>query len=254
MQLHYQSYGEGHPLIILHGFLGSLENWSTQSKIFGEFFKVFAVDQRNHGSSPHSEAFNYHVMAEDLREFMQQQSLSSAHLLGHSMGGKTAMQFAVTYPDKVDRLIVVDIAPKAYPPQYQEILDALRSLDLKTFRTRKEIDEVLAQKIPDFPMRQFLLKNLARDESGGFRWRMHLDAIYRNYEEMGKGLGTGRRFEKPTLFIKGGNSNYIQEGDGALIREIFPQSKIVPVPGAGHWVQIEAPQEFSKIVLDFLES
>lgn len=253
MYLNYQSYGKGgSSLIILHGLFGSLDNWHTLGKIFGEFFKVFTVDQRNHGRSPHSDIFNYAIMADDLKEFMQQQTLASTHLLGHSMGGKTAMQFAVTHPEKVDTLIVVDIAPRAYSPQHKEIFDALYSLDLRTFNTRKEVDEALARKLPGFSIRQFLLKNLARDESGGFRWKMNLDAIYRNYDELNKGLETDRRFEKPTLFIKGGNSDYIREGDIPLIKEIFPQVKIVTVSGAGHWVHAEALKEFCQIVLDFL--
>jgi pimeloyl-ACP methyl ester carboxylesterase len=253
MQLYYQTYGEGHPLIILHGLLGSLENWHSLSKVFGEFFKVFAVDQRNHGRSPHSDVLNYPVMAEDIRELMQEQNLSSAHLLGHSMGAKTAMQLAVTYPERVDTLVVVDMAPRAYPPHHREIFNALYSLNLKSFKTRKDIDKALTGKIPDFSTRQFLLKNLIPDESGGFRWRMNLDAIYQNYGELLKGIETNRKFEKPTLFIKGGNSPYIQDEDLWLIRKIFPRAEIRVVEGVGHWVHVEAPREFSKIVLDFLE-
>ncbi len=253
MHLYYQTYGEGHPLIILHGLFGSLENWHSLSKVFGEFFKVFAVDQRNHGRSPHSEVMNYTVMAEDIRQLMQEQNLSSAHVLGHSMGAKTAMQLAVTCPERVDTLVVVDMAPRAYPPHHTEIFNALYSLNLKSFGTRKDVDEALTGKIPDFSTRQFLLKNLIPDKSGGFRWRINLDAIYRNYDELLKGIETNRKFEKPTLFIKGGNSPYIQDEDLSLIRKIFPLAKIRVVEGVGHWVHAEAPREFSKIVLDFLE-
>ncbi len=252
MDLHYQSYGEGHPLIILHGLFGSLNNWQTMSRELGEFYKVFAVDQRNHGNAPHSDIFNYHVMAEDLGVFMQSHDLSSTYLLGHSMGGKTAMQFAVTNPEKVDKLIVVDIAPKAYPPEHDEIFEALCSLDLNAFSSREEIDAALAQKIGNPAVRQFLLTNVTRDDSGGFKWKMNLDVIYKNYDQINKELESNRTFEKPTLFIKGERSDYIQEEDTAIIKDIFPHARIVTVAGAGHWVHVEAPEEFSRLVVDFL--
>lgn len=252
MQLYCERHGKGHPLLILHGLFGSLDNWRTLSKTFGRSFAVFAIDLRNHGRSPHSDVFNYCIMAEDLHEFMQQQSLSSAYLLGHSMGGKTAMQFAGTYPDMVDKLIIVDIAPKAYPPGHEEIFAALSALDVKAIRTRQEADAALAERISDAPLRQFLLKNLDRETSGGFRWKINLDALFTHYEEILQEIRPQRVFGKPTLFIKGGTSDYIQEADTCAIKKIFPQAQIVSVPGVGHWVHAEAPQEFAKIVLDFL--
>ncbi len=252
MDLHYQSYGEGYPLIILHGLFGSLTNWQSMSRELGELYKVFAVDQRNHGDSPHSDIFNYQVMVEDLKTFMQSHDLSSAYLLGHSMGGKAAMQFAATYPEKVDKLIVVDIVPKAYNPQHDEIFEALCSLDLQTFSSRKEIDAALAQKISNRAVRQFLLKNVARDDSGTFKWKMNLDAIYKNYDHISKGLETNRTFEKPTLFIKGEQSDYIQEEDTAIIKELFPHATIVTIDRVGHWVHAEAPAKFGRVVTDFL--
>jgi esterase len=251
MELNYKSYGEGHPLIILHGLFGSLDNWYTLGKRFGEFFKVFALDQRNHGRSPHSDTFNYPVMAEDLKEFMLNQDISSAYLLGHSMGGKTAMQFAVTYPEKVDKLIVVDIAPRPYPSQHSEIFDALYSLDLSA-GNRNEIDEALAERVPVSSVRQFLLKNLTRDDSGSFKWKMNLDGIYKNYDEINRGLETDLRFVKPALFIRGGNSQYIQQEDTTIIKNIFPEAKIATVAGAGHWIHAEAPNELFRLVIDFL--
>ncbi|MBI3798478.1 MAG: alpha/beta fold hydrolase, partial [Deltaproteobacteria bacterium] len=174
MPLHFESSGHGHPLLILHGLFGSLENWRTLSKVLSQSFQVFALDQRNHGHSPHSEVFNYRVMTEDLKEFLQHQGLSAIHLLGHSMGGKTAMQFALTYPEDVDKLIVVDIAPKAYPPGHDDIFAALFSLPVQDFRSRQEADAALAQHLPDLALRQFLLKNLEREATGGFHWRINL--------------------------------------------------------------------------------
>ena len=252
MPLHCESYGHGHPLIILHGLFGSLENWRTLSKTFSQSFQVFALDQRNHGRSPHSDVFNYRVMVEDVREFVQLHSLSPTHLLGHSMGGKTAMQFAVSYPEKVDKLIVVDIAPKVYPPEHDAIFAALFSLDVRGLRSRQQADTALAGKIPDLALRQFLLKNLEREAPGGFRWRINLDAIHENYAEILKGLeGTGQ-FHHPTLFIRGGNSGYIHPEDLPAIKAIFPQAQLVTIPHTGHWVHAEAPQEFAGTVLNFL--
>ncbi|MEW6731081.1 MAG: alpha/beta fold hydrolase [Acidobacteriota bacterium] len=253
MILNYRSYGRGSTLIILHGLLGSLDNWHTLSKSFAESFQVLTLDQRNHGQSPHHNEFNYQVMAKDLREFMQLQGLGQAHLLGHSMGGKTAMRFALDYPDMVDRLIVIDIAPKAYPPQHNEIFAALYALDLKTFHNRKEIDMALATGIPDFAIRQFLLKNISYNEATGFKWKMNLDAIYKNYEKINEAIKADHKFTHPTLFIRGGNSHYIEVADEALIKTIFPAAVIATVKGVGHWVHAEAPQELAKLVLDFLK-
>ncbi len=252
MDLHYESCGKGRPLIILHGLFGTLENWRTLSKTFGQSFQVFAVDQRNHGHSPHSTIFNYQVMAEDVWEFMQQRNLPSAYLLGHSMGGKVAMQVATTYPEAVDKLIVVDIAPKGYPPEHNDILDALHALDLRALRTRQEADAALARRIQEASLRQFLLKNLERDASGAFRWRINLEALSANYHEVLKGLETDYVYGKPTLFIRGDRSGYIKEDDITIIRAIFPHALLVTIPGVGHWMHVEAPQVFVSIVLDFL--
>lgn len=252
MQLHFEQSGEGHPLIILHGLFGSLENWRTLSKIFARSFQVFAIDQRNHGRSPHSQEFTYPMMMEDLHEFMEEQELSSAHILGHSMGGKIAMLFALTYPDMVDKLIIVDIAPKVYARGHDEIFDALFSLDLPIIRSRQEADAVMAQKIPDLALRQFLLKNLDRDDSGAFRWRIGLNEIHHGYQEMIRGLEWNQQFTQPTLFIRGANSGYIKDGDIPTIKSAFPQARIVTIPNTGHWVHAEAPQEFAHAALDFL--
>lgn len=252
MQLHFERSGKGHPLIILHGLFGSLENWRTFSKIVSHSFQVFAIDQRNHGRSPHSQEFTYPAMREDLHEFMEEQELSSAHVLGHSMGGKTAMLFALTYPDLVDKLIIVDIAPKAYARGHDDIFDALFSLDVTTIRSRHEADVALAQKISDLALRQFLLKNLARDDAGAFHWRIGLDEIYQGYPEMIRDLEWNQPFTQPTLFIRGANSGYIKDSDAPAIKSAFPQARLVTIPNTGHWVHAEAPQEFARAVLNFL--
>lgn len=253
MLLHYQSYGAGNPLIILHGLLGSSNNWHTLGKVFGEQFRVFALDARNHGRSPHAEDFNFTVMADDVREFIEQQNLQSASLLGHSMGGKTAMQLALTYPHLVHKLIVVDIAPKPYPRLHDEIFETLSTTRLEMFNSRKAVDEALAARIPDFAARQFLMKNLSRDDFGKFRWRINLPVIQQNYDAIAAAIESNRTYEKPTLFIRSERSGYIESNDLPAIKKLFPQAQVVGVD-VGHWIHAEAPQEFARIVLEFLNS
>jgi pimeloyl-ACP methyl ester carboxylesterase len=254
MRLHYQVQGQGSRLIILHGFLGSLDNWHTASKRLSESFKVYSLDLRNHGQSPHNELMSYPIMAEDLLEFLDEENLAEANLLGHSMGGKVAMQFATEHAERVSKLIVVDIAPKAYPPFQQPLLDALRKIDLKKFKSFGEIDAMLAPEVHDDTTRRFLMKNLAREPTIGFRWKIDLDAIINNYDELTRSISTKNKFNKPTCFIRAGRSKYIQDEDVAEIVEIFPQAQIVSIPKAGHWVHIDAPEEFLQIVTDFLKS
>ncbi|HZQ46383.1 MAG TPA: alpha/beta fold hydrolase, partial [Verrucomicrobiae bacterium] len=235
MRLNFQSYGAGFPVIILHGLFGSLDNWQTISRRLGDHFHVFALDQRNHGRSPHSDVFNYEVMAGDLREFMQAHGLSHAHLLGHSLGGKTAMEFALRHPELVGKLIVVDMAPKAYPPWHVPIFKALLSLDLSAFHHRQEIVDALAPSIPALATRQFLLKNLTHDESGALRWKLNLPAICKNHDQLEQGLEIGRQFTGPVLFIKGGRSEYIEDEDQPSITRLFPRAEIITIPESGHW-------------------
>jgi pimeloyl-ACP methyl ester carboxylesterase len=252
MRLHFQSHGAGFPLIILHGLLGSLDNWHTISQALGESFQVFAVDQRNHGRSPHSDVFDYAAMADDLLEFMETHHLARAHVLGHSLGGKTAMHFALNHPALVERLVVVDMAPRAYPPEHLPLLDALLALDLRSFRGRNEAGNALAPAVPGAAMRQFLLKNLARDGHGAWHWKINLPAIKRNYPALNAGIGPGRSFAGPVLFIKAGRSDYLGDADVPLIHQLFPRTTIKTVPGAGHWMHAEAPDKLLKMTLNFL--
>ena len=252
MNLHFEVVGEGRPVVILHGLLGSADNWRSMSRRLGAHYQVFAVDLRNHGRSPHSNILDYDVMVADVREFMERQELRRIILLGHSMGGKVAMQFAVQYSEQVDRLIVVDIAPRAYEPSQRYLLKAMRSLDLSRYKSFADVDAALAPEVSSESLRQFLIKNLARDENGRLRWKMHLEAIDRNYDKLLRGLGAERSFNKPTLFIRGGRSNYIEDDDAPLIRQMFPQAEITTLPEAGHWVHVDAPEEFFQTVVNFL--
>jgi len=252
MNLHFEAVGAGPPFIILHGLLGSADNWRSMSRRLGAHYKVFALDLRNHGRSPHSDIFDYDVMVADLREFMEQQALRRIMLLGHSIGGKVAMQFALDHFEQVSRLVIVDIVPKPYELSQRYILEVLLSLDLTRCKSFADVDAALTAKISDKSLRQFLLKNLARDEDGRLRWKIHLAAIDHNYDKLGRGVASARTFDKPTLFIRAGRSNYIEDDDARLIRQMFPQAEIVTLPEAGHWVHVDAPEKFLQTVLNFL--
>ena len=253
MELNYKSFGEGYPIIILHGLFGTLDNWQTIAKKLAANYSVYIIDQRNHGRSPHEETFNYAAMAEDLQAFMESHWIYEAHIIGHSMGGKTAMQFALTYPDLVNQLVVVDIAPKAYEGGHQAIFEALFSLDLSTITNRKEADAALLDRIPDLGVRQFLLKNLSNDKKGGYKWKMNLPVIYKNYEQILAALENQETFDRPTLFIRGGKSDYIQEEDLSQIKTFFPAAELATVAEVGHWVHAAAPTALLTLVNAFLQ-
>ena len=252
MRLHFREYGQGPPLIILHGLFGSLDNWGAISSRLAGDFHVYAVDQRNHGGSPHSEDMNYRLMADDLREFMDDRALDRAHVLGHSMGGKTAMQFALQYGSRVDRLVVVDVAPRAYEPEHEYIFAALLALDLAKYRTRPEIEQALARRIPNLAVRRFLLKNLVRSPDEAFQWRFNLSGLHRNYSALAGGLEQAGQFDGPSFFIRGEKSDYVGDGDWLAIRKQFPKAEWVTVPGAGHWVHVEGLEFFVVSAKKFL--
>jgi pimeloyl-ACP methyl ester carboxylesterase len=190
-------------------------------------------------------------MAADVREFIERHDLGTVHLLGHSMGGKTAMQTALTYPDVVDRLLVADMAPKAYPPHHEDLLEALARIDPATYERREDIDAALAEDVPSRPIRQFLLKNLDYDGER-YRWTMNLDALRAHYDDLNAALPAGDSFEGPTLFVRGGRSDYVSEADLPEIRDRFPNARLVTIDDAGHWVHADAPDAFADVVVDFL--
>jgi pimeloyl-ACP methyl ester carboxylesterase len=252
MKLHFRTLGEGVPLIILHGVFGSSDNWQTVGKLLSDYFKVYLVDQRNHGRSPHSDAFNYELMSSDLLELMDEENINSCYLMGHSMGGKTAMNFVGQHPEKVDKLIVADIAPKQYAPHHQQIFAAFHSLDLTELKSRGEADEKMSAVMSDVGVRMFLLKNLSRNAENQFVWKLNLESIENNVDEIGKGLDANLRFDQPTLFIKGGQSGYISDDDYRDINQHFPSSRVETIVAAGHWVHAQEPQALFELVLDFL--
>jgi pimeloyl-ACP methyl ester carboxylesterase len=251
MKLFYREYGSGSPMVILHGLMGSSDNWLPQAKMLGGQYHVYVVDQRNHGQSPHSHDFDYRVLQEDLRLFIEHHNLINPVVLGHSMGGKAAMNFALAYPEKLSKLIVVDIAPKAYEVRHDHIVEGLKAVPIESVTSRNEADEALASYVPNPSVRQFLLKNLLRKPEGGFTWRINLEVIDKNLELIGVGLLHQSVFDKPTLFIRGAKSDYILDADRPVIKKFFPNATLVTMD-TGHWVQAEKPEEFVKVVLNFL--
>lgn len=252
MQLHHEAYGQGEPLIVLHGLLGSADNWHSVCKSLAPHFKVFALDQRNHGQSPHSSTMDYALMAEDVGHFIQSQNLAGAFVMGHSMGGKTAMTLALVQPAEVRKLVVVDMAPRSYPPRHRQILDAMLALDLAQFQSRREMEAALAPAIPELSNRQFLLKNATRDLTGRFHWRIGLREISQSYPRLAQAVTSDRPFEGPALFIRGERSDYLREDDFAAIQTLFPQARLQTIPGAGHLVHVDQTELFVKSVQEFL--
>ncbi len=253
MQLNYKKLGEGEPLVILHGLFGMLDNWFTLGKKFAENFTVYLIDLRNHGQSPHSDEWNYKVMSDDLLDFFDDHKIGKANIIGHSMGGKTSMYFAGEYPERVKKLVVIDIAPRFYPIHHDTILRALLSIDLENLKSRNEADELLSKYISDFGTKQFLLKNLARKENDNtkFEWKFNLSVIAKNIHEVGEQTTGGST--APTLFIRGENSDYINRSDEAEIQKLYPNSEIVSI-NSGHWVHAEKPEEFYNAVFKFLKN
>jgi esterase len=269
MKLFFRKYGEaGPPLLIVHGLYGSSDNWVSIARDLADRFEVYVMDQRNHGQSPHSDIHDYPSMREDLRELMDSQGIKRAVLIGHSMGGKTVMSFAEAWPERVQALISVDIAPKSYrnlalasrtAPNHTNLIDAMMKLDLSRIESREDADHALATSIGSERVRSFLLKSLRREQDGSFSWRINLEAIANNLEAIFEGMdreaiaARGGITGFPALFISGGNSEYIRVTDQQAIREIFPTAEFVTIPGAGHWVHAEQPELLVKTIRYFLD-
>ena len=255
MLLHSNIIGEGKPFVILHGFLGMSDNWKTLGNQFSEHhFQVHLIDQRNHGRSFHDDEFNYEVLAEDLKHYCDAHKLSNIVLLGHSMGGKTAMLFATLYPELVSKLLVADISPRFYPVHHDGILDGLSKLDFDVIKSRGEADKVLSEFVSDFGTRQFLLKNLYWVEKGRLGLRINLEALKNEVSEIGEALPSYAIFEKDTLFLRGDRSEYIGVGDERIISNHFPKAEIVTIANAGHWLHAENPKDFFEAVINFVNS
>ncbi|MBD0824569.1 alpha/beta fold hydrolase [Aestuariibaculum marinum] len=253
MVLHSNIVGEGNPFVILHGFLGMGDNWKTLGMQFSEQgFQVHMVDQRNHGHSFHHDDFSYEVLVEDLKRYCDVHNLKQIVLLGHSMGGKTAMLFATKYPEMVSKLIVADISPRFYPVHHDTILNGLSALNFDEIKSRGQADKVLAEYVSDLGTRQFLLKNLYWIEKGRLALRMNIEVLKEEVSEVGEPLPSYATFEGDTLFLRGDRSEYIGVDDTQIIKRHFPKADIVTIANAGHWLHAENPTDFFDAVMTFV--
>jgi pimeloyl-ACP methyl ester carboxylesterase len=264
MELFYRKEGSGSPLVIVHGLYGSSDNWINIGKRLAEKHTVYMIDQRNHGRSPFSNSHTYNDLKNDLNDFFVQQNIEKAIVLGHSMGGKVAMWFAADYPEKIEKLVIADIAPKDYLQLkedsqfylHQNILLAMQEIDFTQIKSRKDVDDFMAQKIDDSRIRQFLLKNVAKDhQTKLYKWRVNAEVLYNYLEEIVAGVNQNWLDDRmpisgyPVIFIRGMKSKYILPKDEILIKKIYPDSKIVDIPEAGHWLHAEQPKKFMKAVM-----
>jgi esterase len=248
---HKQYFGEGQPLIILHGLFGQQGNWATQAKELSDSFTVYGLDARNHGQSPHADTLSYSELAEDERQTLDSLEIEKALFIGHSMGGKTVMQFALNWPERVSKLLVVDIAPVSYLSGPDRALSALLQLDLNTISSRQQADYQLQKGIPEKAIRDFLLSNLRRD-GDCFKWRMNLRVINDCYANLRGGLSMREAYTGVTLFLKGENSDYLMPAYKEQTLSFFPNAQIKVILGSGHWVHSEKPAEFLKMARNFL--
>jgi pimeloyl-ACP methyl ester carboxylesterase len=255
VELFFRQYGQGKPLVILHGLLGISDNWVTFARRISMLgYQVIIPDQRNHGHSPHHPIFNYYALVDDLVEFLEHHNISHPVILGHSMGGKVAMRYTLEYPDSVDRIVVVDTSLRTYVRfnYHLRLIDAMQSLDFDIIRTRQEAEEKLMEKLNDQRMQQFLLKNLYWKEKHRLGWRPNLQAIAYHVDSMYDGVFYSTRFSGPALFVRGGKSDYVLEEDFQSIYTNFPMAVIATIEQGSHWVHADEPEEFYRITSEFL--
>lgn len=247
MSLHFHSIGQGPAIVIIHGLFGSADNWRLIAKQLATSYRVISIDCRNHGRSFHHPYQDYAVMAKDITELLDALALSSVSLIGHSMGGKVAMQFAQDYPHRLDKLIVVDMAPRAYQDEHSAIFKNLMAVDLASLHSRQAIDDALAKTIADPLVRQFLLLNLQKSESD-FNWRMSLENVYANYPNLLKAVLPPSPVPHAGTFIKGETSDYLCAEDWQQFSPLFPNMQLHTIKNAGHWVHADQPTEFIQTV------
>jgi Predicted hydrolases or acyltransferases (alpha/beta hydrolase superfamily) len=248
--LHYKKIGSGAHIIILHGLFGSGDNWRTFAHSLKESFQVFLPDLRNHGRSSWTTDISYPLMAQDIIELMDYEQINQASVIGHSMGGKVAMQLAHSYPDRLKKLGVIDIGPWAYPPGHKELFDAVFALDIEALKSRAEADKELQSHISNLGVRQFLLKGLNRKSDGGYKWKTNFALLYQHYPQLIASLNI-REISVPTLFVNGSRSNYVTKDDHQKIIDLF-STPIIEELDAGHWIHAERPMELSALINDFL--
>lgn len=254
MELSYQEFGEGSPVVILHGLFGAAKNWNSIAKQMGRKYHILTLDLRNHGSSPWTDTMSYPEMAQDIVDFLDQRGLDKAAIVGHSMGGKVAMTLALKFPERVERLVVADIAPVKYPRLvFRSYVDALKSVDLSVIKRRAHVEPLIEDVIESRAVRMFLLGNLMNSPDG-LKWQVNLDTLGREMDTIGgvPAITPNSRYEGETLFIRGADSDYIQSSHHQLIKHLFPKVEIKSIDGAGHWVHSEKPHEFMALLDQFL--
>lgn len=253
MQLNYKKFGDkGSTVIILHGLLGSLDNWQTIAKQLSQQHQVYIIDQRNHGRSPHTDDMNYELLAQDMVEFCAQHQIFKASFMGHSMGGKVVMLLALLHPNLIEKLIVIDVAPAFYNGGHETILFAMAEAPLRATQNREDIDKFLEPRIPDFGVRQFIMKNLTRDENGHFIWKCNFESLITHYRILMDFPTVDKQYTKQTYFLKGELSNYINQDNWGACDQYFPQNKIIEIKNASHWVHADNPKEFIEKVQTIL--
>jgi len=250
MKLFFRQFGEGSPVIILHGLFGLSDNWVSIGKRIAKEFAVYIPDLRNHGQSEHSPTMNYPAMTDDILEFMEAHNLENVILIGHSMGGKVAMNFALDHPYLLAQLVVIDISPRRYSARsvHSDIINAMLSVNLQNVSSRGQVESMLQNALPDKRIRQFILKNLYYRSANALAWRPNLEAIQNNLDSIFDGIHEGRSFKKPALFVRGGLSDYIMPSDESLIYKMFPMAHIKTIPSATHWVHADAPKELCHLL------
>jgi esterase len=255
MNLFFREFGEGQPVIILHGLFGQSDNWVTVGRRIADQFHVYIPDQRNHGQSPHTSIHSFPAMTDDLAEFIEELHIENPVLIGHSMGGKVAMTYALENPGKVKKLVVIDISPRRYPERitHTQVITQMMSIDLETLTTRGEVEKILNSTIADTRVRMFILKNLYYKIHGKLAWRLNLDAISQSMDLLFDSICSENQYKGPTLFIRGGKSDYVPDADIPMIKSMFPEAVIKTITGASHWVHADAPEELCFMLSSFLE-
>ncbi len=251
MPLHHKKQGQGDAVILIHGLFGSLENLGALAKGLAEHFCVYSIDLPNHGRSPHSEATNLKQMSDEVLEWMRQHKLDNVFVVGHSLGGKVAMEIALRHPDQIKKLVVMDIAPSAYPPHHSDVFEGLRAVDIHNITSRSEAEASMKPHVPEVAVRSFLLKNIVRESAGHFSWRMNLRALYEGYADL---ICANHEscFDAPVLFLKGGASDYISEKNRQDIESRFPEQSLKIVANTGHWLHAEKPAMVTRLINNFL--
>lgn len=254
MELFYREFGEGQAIIILHGLFGQSDNWVTIGRRIAGQFHVFIPDQRNHGQSPHTSIHSFPAMADDLAQLIEEHEIENPIIIGHSMGGKVAMTYALENPQKVQKLVVIDISPRKYPERiiHTQVITQMMGIDLDSIKTRTEVEKILDSGISDPRVRMFILKNLYYKIHGRLAWRLNLEAINHSMDLLFDSITSENQFTGKTMFIRGGNSDYITEADISLIKSLFPESVIKTISGASHWVHADAPEQLCYLLSEFL--